>query len=97
MHQHRPPSSASQFISNGPRRSSTADPALEPTNIKKWLGYPVTRTICDRHGQVILEVGDLVTHQALHQAWEAGVLHVLLSALYRGSAAAPLPHRPMRR
>jgi uncharacterized protein YrrD len=56
--------------------------AVEEQRIKGALGRPVTRVILDRHDQVILNVGDLITHQAISTSREAGVLDLLLSSVY---------------
>jgi uncharacterized protein YrrD len=56
--------------------------ALEEQRIKNALGRPVTRVILDEADQVILNVGDLITHQALEQARQANVLDVMLSSVY---------------
>ncbi|MEA5497434.1 hypothetical protein VB834_23830 [Limnoraphis robusta Tam1] len=51
--------------------------------IKAALGRPIKRIIRDEQGQIILDVGDLITHQAVFRARQAGVLDVLLSSVYR--------------
>jgi uncharacterized protein YrrD len=56
--------------------------AIEEKRIKGALGRPTTRVILDRNDQVILNVGELITHQAIAVAREAGVLDVLLSSVY---------------
>jgi hypothetical protein len=39
--------------------------AIEAKQVKKALGRPVTRVILDQQDQVILNVGELITHQAI--------------------------------
>ncbi len=58
---------------------------LEEQRIKNALGRPVTRVILDEFDNVILNVGELITHQAIEEAQEAGVLDVLLHSVYTHS------------
>nr|WP_161825097.1 hypothetical protein [Petrachloros mirabilis] len=86
MHQHhyqhhRPTSNSRAPYS---KAGTTLERLPTPAPVKQWLGYPVKRTISDAQGQIIIEVGDLVTHQTLRRAWEAGVHKQLVNALYRG-------------
>ena len=53
----------------------------EEARIKRALGRPVTRVILDQQDRVILNVGDIVTHEAIRRAREAGVLDVLLESV----------------
>ena len=55
---------------------------VEEQRIKNALGRPVTRVILDHHDQVILNLGDLITHQAIEQARQANLLDVLLTSVY---------------
>jgi uncharacterized protein YrrD len=50
--------------------------------IKSALGRPVNRVILDPQDNVILNVGEIITHQAIQQATAAGVLDILLSSVY---------------
>jgi uncharacterized protein YrrD len=56
--------------------------AIEQQRIKGALGRPVTRVILDHHDVVILNVGELITDQAIDDAREAGVLTILLDSVY---------------
>ncbi|WP_413166459.1 hypothetical protein ACL6C3_07065 [Capilliphycus salinus ALCB114379] len=56
---------------------------LKEKEIRAALGRPVKRIIRDEWGEIILEVGDLITHKAVLRARQAGVLDVLLSSVYR--------------
>jgi sporulation protein YlmC with PRC-barrel domain len=56
--------------------------AIEEKRIRGALGRPVTRVILDEHDQVILNVGDLITHQAIAAARYANVLDILLDSVY---------------
>lgn len=56
--------------------------ALEDRRINGALGRPVTRVILDRNDDVILNVGELITHQAIAVSREAEVLDILLDSVY---------------
>ncbi len=56
--------------------------AVEDKRIKGALGRPVTRVILDRNDEVILNVGELITHQAIAIARQADVLEILLDSVY---------------
>ncbi|NEO25993.1 MAG: hypothetical protein F6K03_03620, partial [Kamptonema sp. SIO4C4] len=59
-------------------------PSPEPDQrIQQALGRPVTRVICDRQGNIILDIGDLITHRAIERAKKAKVLDRLLNATYQ--------------
>jgi len=55
---------------------------VEEKRIKGALGRPVTRVILDRNDEVILNVGELITHQAIAIARQADVLEILLDSVY---------------
>ncbi len=48
------------------------------------VGRPVTKVILDRDDQVVLDLGDIITHQAIQQAYDAGMLDTLLGSVYKG-------------
>jgi uncharacterized protein YrrD len=56
--------------------------AMKKQRIEQALGRPVTRVILDPQDNVILNVGELITHRAVSQAEESGVLNILLSSVY---------------
>lgn len=56
--------------------------AIEDRRIKGALGRPVTRVILDRNDEVILNVGELITHQAIDISRQSDVLDVLLDSVY---------------
>jgi hypothetical protein len=64
--------------------------AIEDKRIKGALGRPVTRVILDRHDEVILNVGELITHQAIAISREADVLEVLLDSVYTATPTLSL-------
>lgn len=57
---------------------------LEEKRINAALGRPVTRVILDHQDGVILNVGELITHKAVEQSRQEGVLPVLLDSVYKG-------------
>ena len=57
---------------------------LEERRIRGALGRPVTRVILDKQDNVILNVGELITHAAIEQARAGGELEVLLDSVYKG-------------
>jgi len=59
----------------------TAQEAHE-ARIKTALGRPVSRVILDPQDNVILNVGELITHQAIQRAEQVGALDILLSSVY---------------
>ncbi|WP_375498353.1 PRC-barrel domain-containing protein [uncultured Nostoc sp.] len=61
------------------RRSTRA---MRKQRIEVALGRPVTRVILDPEDNVILNVGELITHRAVRQAEESGVLNILVSSVY---------------
>ncbi|MBD2356080.1 PRC-barrel domain-containing protein [Tolypothrix sp. FACHB-123] len=56
--------------------------AMKKQRIEQALGRPVTRVILDPEDNVILNVGELITHRAVRQAEESGILNILLSSVY---------------
>lgn len=57
--------------------------AAHQQRIEQALGRPVSRVILDPHDQVILNVGELITHKAIQQAEQGGVLNILLTSVYK--------------
>jgi uncharacterized protein YrrD len=56
--------------------------AIEEKQIKGALGRPVTRVILGQQDEVILNVGELITHQAIASSRQAQVLDLLLNSVY---------------
>lgn len=50
--------------------------------INDAIGRPVTKVFLDRDDEVILDLGDLVTHQAVQRTHENGMLDSLLDSVY---------------
>ncbi|MBV6624279.1 MAG: hypothetical protein KI793_15290 [Rivularia sp. (in: Bacteria)] len=55
----------------------------EEKKIKNILGHPVKRVICDKQGNVILDIGDIISFNALEQVKQANALDYLFSSVYR--------------
>lgn len=55
---------------------------IEDRRIKRALGRPVSRVILDKQDDVILNVGEMITHRAIELSRQAGVLDILLSSVY---------------
>jgi uncharacterized protein YrrD len=56
--------------------------AIDEQRIKGALGRPTTRVILDLNDEVILNVGELITHKAIDCARSAGILDLLLDSVY---------------
>jgi|GEM_PF-3893016 hypothetical protein len=76
--------------SSGYRIQPTYDHTQEDFNsivkeeqILAILGHPIKRRIVDQKDRVILDIGDLITLEAVMQAQQAGQLDNLLNAVYR--------------
>ncbi len=59
-----------------------ASQSVEDQRIKGALGRPVTRVILDQQDKVILNTGELITHQAIERARQNQALDILLSSVY---------------
>lgn len=55
---------------------------MELKRIHRALGRPTARVILDRNDRVILNIGELITHNAIERSRQAGVLDILLSSAY---------------
>ncbi|MDJ0734958.1 MAG: hypothetical protein QNJ47_12975 [Nostocaceae cyanobacterium] len=54
--------------------------------VRNALGRPVTRIIFDRENNIILNVGDLITHHSIKEARQAGTLDILLASVYQNKS-----------
>ena len=45
------------------------------------MGRPVNRVVLDRQDQIILNIGEIITHKAVEQARAGDVLGILLSSV----------------
>jgi uncharacterized protein YrrD len=54
------------------------------SDIEEAVGRPVTKVILDREDNVILNLGDIITHEAVQRAYDAGGLDSLLASVYKG-------------
>jgi hypothetical protein len=55
---------------------------VEDKRIRGALGRPVNRVILDNNDQIILNTGDLITHESIEKARAADALDILLSSVY---------------
>ena len=55
----------------------------EDKKIKSILGHPVKRVICDKQGNIILNIGDIISFRALEQVKQANELDYLFTSVYR--------------
>ncbi len=51
------------------------------------IGRPVSKVILDREDSVILDLGDIITHQSVQRAHDNGMLDSLLSNVYKGEVS----------
>jgi len=54
-------------------------------DIADAIGRPVTKVILDRQDDVVLNLGDVITHQAIQRAHDAGGLDSLLGSVYKAN------------
>ena len=54
-------------------------------DIADAIGRPVTKVILDREDNVVLNLGDIITHQAIQRAHDAGGLDSLLASVYKAN------------
>jgi uncharacterized protein YrrD len=52
--------------------------------IHEAIGRPTTKVILDKEDNVILNLGEIITHSAVQRAFEAGMLDTLLANSYKG-------------
>lgn len=65
-------------------RVDEAQTKKQLADISDAIGRPVGKVILDREDSVVLNMGDIITHQAIQRAHEAGGLDSLLSSVYKG-------------
>jgi hypothetical protein len=53
-------------------------------SIQDAVGRPVTKVILDRQDNVVLNLGDIITHESVQRAYDAGMLDTLLDNVYKG-------------
>jgi len=54
------------------------------SDIEDAVGRPVTKVILDREDNVILNLGDIITHSGVQRAYDSGALDTLLGSVYKG-------------
>lgn len=53
-------------------------------DIEDAIGRPVSKVILDKQDNVVLNLGDIITHEAVQRAHEADMLDTLLANVYKG-------------
>jgi uncharacterized protein YrrD len=66
------------------RRVDEAQTKKRISDIADAVGRPVSKVILDRQDNVILNMGDIITHQSIQRAYDSGGLDSLLASVYRG-------------
>jgi uncharacterized protein YrrD len=69
------------------KRMSEQETKARLAAINDAVGRPVTKVILDRSDDVVLNLGDIITHEAVQRAYEAGILDSLLASVYKGDVA----------
>ena len=54
------------------------------SDIQDAVGRPVSKVILDKQDNVVLNLGDIITHDAVQRAYDAGMLDSLLGNVYKG-------------
>jgi uncharacterized protein YrrD len=66
------------------RKVDAAQTKQRLDEIADAIGRPVGKVILDRQDNVVLNMGDIITHQAVQRAHESGGLDSLLASVYKG-------------
>jgi uncharacterized protein YrrD len=66
------------------QRMSEQQTKARLATINDAVGRPVTKVILDRDDEVVLNLGDIITHESIQRAHEAGILDSLLASVYKG-------------
>lgn len=64
-------------------RSKSNNNFWQDKNIQSVLGHPVKRVVCDKQGNIILDIGDIIGFRALEQVKQANELDYLFNSVYR--------------
>jgi hypothetical protein len=65
------------------KNDSSNNNVWQDKKIKSILGHPVKRVICDKQGNIILDIGDIIGFHALEKVKQANELDYLFSSVYR--------------
>lgn len=66
------------------KRMDERDTKKRLQDIEDAVGRPVTKVILDRQDNVVLNLGDIITHESVQRAYDAGALDSLLASVYKG-------------
>lgn len=72
------------------QKADAAQTAQRLALIQDAIGRPVSKVILDRTDSVILDFGDIVTHQSIQQAFDNGMLDTLLACVHRATVSFPM-------
>jgi uncharacterized protein YrrD len=72
------------------RQADAQQTQMRLAQISDAIGRPVGKVILDRDDNVILDFGDIITHQAIQQAYDAGMLDTMLASAYRAEFGLPV-------
>jgi uncharacterized protein YrrD len=72
----------SEMTDSAGRRMDAEQTKAQLAKISDAIGRPVTKAILDRDDDVVLDVGELITHQAVQRAHENGMLSSMLDSVY---------------
>lgn len=75
---------AAELSDSAHEKKAEMDAAAQQKKINDALGRPVTRVILNQSDKVLLNTGDLITHAAINDARQSGVLDVLLDSVFEG-------------
>ena len=64
----------SELTDESGKRMSEQQTKARLAAINDAVGRPVTKVILDRSDEVVLNLGDIITHEAVQRAYEAGIL-----------------------
>jgi hypothetical protein len=73
----------SEVTDESGKRMSEHETKVRLAAINDAVGRPVTKVILDRSDEVVLNLGDLITHEAIQRAYDAGILDTLLDSVYK--------------
>jgi uncharacterized protein YrrD len=76
-----------EIVDENGRQLDAAQTRRRLTEIADAIGRPVTKVVLDRSDNVVLDYGDILTHEAVQRAWDSGQLDSVLTSIYRTEPA----------
>jgi hypothetical protein len=74
----------SQMTDSAGKRVDEEKTKKRLSDIQDAVGRPVSKVILDKQDNVVLNLGDIITHESVQKAYEAGMLDTLLDNVYKG-------------